>query len=59
MCYYSMNHSNAVCQRNLRSNRFLFKGKISSQVAETLYSVNATLALKYRIQGEGGKHKIG
>ena len=54
-----MNHSNAVCQRNLRSNRFLFKGKISSQVAETLYSVNATLALKYRIQGEGGKHKIG
>ena len=36
----------------------LFLDKISSQVAKTLNGVNASLALKYRNQGEGGKHKI-
>ena len=54
MCYNSMNHSNAVCQRKHKSNHSIFLSKISSQAAETLNGVNASLALKYRSHGEGG-----
>ena len=38
---------------NDSSRTTFFFSKISSQVAETLKGVNASLALKYRSQGEG------
>ena len=50
MCYNYTNHSHA---KWLKSNNPFFLSKISLQVAETLKGVNASLALKYRSQGEG------
>ena len=44
MCYNSMNHSNAVCQRKHKSNHSIFLNKISSQAAETLNGVNCIVS---------------
>ena len=55
MCYNSTNNLtlNAVFQRKLKSKEFFLKQNFLRQVAETLIGVNASVALKYRSQGEG------